>query len=74
MEYIFGALASLLVQWVKVKQGTNKWATMAFLLLVSLGAAGLYQWLYEKGLWEGFMQILITAGAVHNFILRRFEE
>lgn len=73
LELIFGAVVAGLVQVIKKFVGTRTWATLAIVALVSLAAAGVYTWLKANGYWEAFVEILIVAGAVHNYILRRFE-
>lgn len=73
MEIIFGAVTALLVQALKKWGHTRSWVTMAAVVLISLSAAGIYTWLKSNGYWESFANILVIAGAVHNYILRRFE-
>lgn len=70
MEYIFGVIASLLVKALKTKFKTDGIVTGVILVAVSLIGAGVYVWLEATGYWGTLAQILVTAGAFHNFILR----
>lgn len=70
MEYILGVIVSLIVQKTK-KYSVNTYVT---LLLISVGASLGYFLLNQYGYWTTLAQILITAGAFHNFIIRRVEE
>lgn len=72
MEIIIGAAVSLLVQWLK-GFGKNQWHTLAMLLAISIGAAGVYTYLVEAGFWQSIVGILMVAGTFYAFILQRFE-
>jgi hypothetical protein len=72
MEIIIGAVVSLIVQWAKQKF-TSEWQTLGFLLIISMGAAGLYAALVAVGYWQTIASVIMTAGAFYAFILQRFE-
>lgn len=73
MIYLLGVAVSLLVQFLKAYGKTSGWQTMALLLVVALGAAGVYTGLVAAGYWESVAAVLMTAGAFYAFILQRFE-
>ena len=70
MEYILGVIVSLLVKYLKSKFGTDGFKTASILVVVSVLGAGVYVWLVSVGYWSVLAQILISAGAFHNFIVR----
>lgn len=75
MEYFIGAIVALLVQISKKKLGTSKNGTLVLVLIVSLVAAIVYYLLGRSPqLLETVIKILSVAGAVHNYIIRQFEE
>jgi len=73
MEYIFGIIVSLIAQVFKRVLGTDTLGTYAAVAALSILAAGVYVLLKDTPIWAVIVQILITAGAFHNFIIRRFE-
>ena len=73
MEIILGAAVSIVVQIIKQVAGTKKWITLLIVLILSLIAAIVYSILSVSVVWDKILPILITAGAVHNFIIRQFE-
>jgi ABC-type Mn2+/Zn2+ transport system permease subunit len=72
MEYIIGVFVSLGVEWLKKNTRVSGGAVLFILALVSVAAAAVYTWLSSSGYWEAISAILITAGAFHNFIIKRF--
>ena len=74
MEYIFGVIITLLVKYLKTKFETDGMTTALILVVISLVSAGIYMLLVSVGYWETLAQILIVAGAFHNFIIRSFAE
>ncbi len=70
---IVSAAVSLLVQWLKVKFGTQEWKTLGVLLVVSLVAAAGYTYLVAAGYWETVAQVLVIAGAFFTFVIARFQ-
>jgi hypothetical protein len=72
MEIIIGAAVSLIVQLLKQKF-TSQWQTLAFLLVLSIGAAGLYTVFVAVDYWATTANILIIAGAFYAYIIQRFE-
>lgn len=73
MEYIFGVIVSLLAQAMKKSLGTDTLGTYIAVAALSVLAAGAYVFFKDTSLWPVIVQIAVVAGAVHNFILRRFE-
>jgi hypothetical protein len=74
MEYLFGVIVSLLVKYLKEKFGTDGKTTALLLIGISIASAGAYVLLVSIGYWETLAQILIVAGAFHNFIIRSFAQ
>lgn len=74
MEFLTGVIVSLVIQGLKKWWGLDKFGTYIALAVLSLAGAYAYIWLASAGYWESVVQTLIVAGAVHNFVLRRFEE
>lgn len=75
MEYFLGAVVALLVQISKKKLGTSKNGTLILVLIISLVSAIVYYLLgLSPKLLETIVKILSVAGAVHNYIIRQFEE
>lgn len=73
MEYILGVVVSLGVQKLKNWTRVGEWGVLAVIAGASILAAWAYTALAAAGYWESISQILITAGAFHNFVIRRFE-
>jgi hypothetical protein len=73
MEIFLAAAASLLVQTLKNVFETSEYMTLAVLLVVSLGIAGVYASLQSLGLWETLVPIIVWAGAIYTYFLQRFE-
>lgn len=73
MEYIIGVLASLLAQVTKKYFKTDSVGTQIIVVSVSFLLAALWVIYQDTALWKSFLQVLITAGAVHNFVIRKFE-
>jgi hypothetical protein len=72
MEYIFGVIVSLLVQWVKQAGGLKSTQVIITLLVGSILAATIFTFFKDSSWWAVGMQILVTASAFHNLILKRF--
>ena len=73
MEYLLGVLVSLIVQVVKKYSGSNTIGTYAILLGVSvLGAAG-YYYASSSAYWPTALQILTSAAAFHNLVIRQLD-
>ena len=73
MEIIIGSVVSIITQLFK-KFKFGRTTVLAFVVALSLLTAVGYQYLNASGYWQSFGMILASAGAFHNFILRRFEE
>jgi len=72
MEYILGVFISLVAQFSKER--LSKLGTLTLVFILSVSATISYFYASENEiLLKNITQILITAGAFHNFILRRFE-
>lgn len=74
MEFLAGAVVAIVVQVAKKLGKFDMFYTYAFLAVTSLVAAYVYLWFVSAGYWESVLQVLVVAGSVHNFVLRRFEE
>ena len=72
MEILFPVAVSLLAQWLK-KFSPNEWATLGIVAVLSLVAAGVYTYLESSGYWQAFLNILVVAGAIYTYIIKRFE-
>lgn len=73
MEYILGVIVSVLTQALKRWFGTEPFTTQVVVLVLSLVAGIAYTLLYHSPWWSSIVTVLATAGATHNFILRKFE-
>lgn len=73
-EYLLGVVVSLIVEGVKKWLGTNILGTYTVLLVISLIGAAIYHFLADTIYWQSIVQILVTASAFHNLLLRRFEK
>jgi len=73
MEYILGVVASVLIQAIKKYFGTDTFATHLVVLVSCFGFAASWVLLKDTAFWATFLQVLVTAGAVHTFIIRKFE-
>lgn len=74
MEYILGVIVSLIAQVTKRTVGTDTLGTYAAVLGLSLCAAAVYVTVKDTAMWPTIVQIALTAGAFHNFVVRRFEQ
>ena len=71
MEYLLGVVVSLIVEAAKKYLNTNTVGTYFILLVVSvLGAAG-YYYASHSAYWPTALQILISAAAFHNLVIRQ---
>lgn len=73
MEYILGVVASLVVQAIKKYLGTDSFATQALVLMIVFCVSASWVIFQDTAVWETFLKVLVTAGAVHNFVIRKFE-
>lgn len=73
MEIILGATISVLLQLIKGRI-PGEWAKIGVLLVMCVGAAGLYTALVSVGYWETVANILMVAGAFYTFVIQRFEK
>lgn len=73
MEYILGIIVSLIAQISKEK--LSQTGTLVLVFLLSILASVAYFFLIQnETIYNSFVQIMVTAGAFHNFIIRRFNE
>lgn len=71
LALVFGGVAvSLLVQWLKKAFGTAKVGTMTIVVVLALVGGIGFQLLSHYGLWEAFIQVLVSAGAFYAFIVK----
>jgi hypothetical protein len=73
MELVIGAIASLFVEGLKRKYGTDGWATRAILMAMVLTGATAYYFLVQTGYWEIVAKVLVTAGAFYAFVIQYFK-
>ena len=73
MDLILGAVVSLIVQLIKKYLKTQEWVTLLTVLVLSILASIGYSLFTAYGLWDKVYPVLITAGAIYTFIIRRFE-
>lgn len=73
MEYILGVIVSLVAQGAKKYLKSDPLTTQLIVVVLAMLAAGFYVWFKDTGIWETILSVLVTAGATHNFILRKFE-
>lgn len=73
MELLIGAVISLIVEGIKKWLGPTEYVTLATVAVLAFAAASAQFILQRYGLWDTFLQILITAGAFYAFIIKRFE-
>lgn len=71
MEYIIGVFLAIFLEWTKTKLKISGLGTMVVLFLLALVASLVYTWLAYAGYWETVAQVLVMAGAFHNFIIRQ---
>jgi len=72
-----GVLISLITQGFKINQKKkgedSRFRTTAFLVLLALVGAGLFQIISALGYWEIVWGVLVTAGAFYAFIIKNVE-
>lgn len=73
MELLIGAIVSGIVQYIKKITGSNTTATLMVVAIMSLIAGAVYYYLVGTGYWEIFLKILVSAGAIYAFVVKRFE-
>lgn len=71
---IVGFFVSLLVQYLKARYETQKTETLVILGGVSVIASVAFHFITSQGLLETVLPVLVTASAIHNLIIRQFEE
>lgn len=72
---IFGGIAvSLLVEYVKSKYNLTTERVLGFIVLLAATGGGAFYLMQMFGLWQGFLQILIAAGAFYAFIIRNLKK
>ena len=65
-----GVVVSLIVQVIKVKYKLSKVQTLMVVAFVSFVTAILFKALAHYGLWEAFIAIVVSTGAIYTFILK----
>lgn len=73
MEILIGAVVSVLMQFIKSKFG-GEYVKLAILIILCLGAAGIYTALTLTGYWQTVATVLTNAGAFYAFVIQRFEK
>jgi len=74
MEYLLGVVVSLLTQAAKKWGQTDMLGTHLALLSLSIIGASAYVYLSASDLWPAIVQILLTASAFHNLVIRKLED
>lgn len=74
LELLIGAVVSGIVELIKKYFGTTEYITLAIVAVLSILSAWGYSYLVEVGLWQSFYQILLVAGGIYVFIIKRFEK
>ncbi len=67
---IIGAAVSVLTEIIKRYAGTNKPATLAVVLVISLVFAGVYYFVAQTNYYDTVLNILIIAGAFYAYIIK----
>lgn len=70
---ILGALASVLVQWLKQK-GQSKLFSLTVLVVVSVVLAVGAWFIQEYGFWELFLGIMASASLIYSFLIQHLEK
>ena len=65
-----GIVVSLLVQVIKVNNNLSKVQTLMVVAFISFITAILFKALMHYGLWEAFIAIVVSTGAIYTFILK----
>ena len=65
-----GVGISILVTTLKKLFKADKQQTMSMVVILSLAGGLAYYFLGKFGLWESFLQVLVSAGAFYAFILK----
>ena len=68
-----GVIVSLVIEFVKSAFGGNKMATMAAVVVLSLLGGIVYALLTHFALWESFLGVFISAGAMYAFIIKNIK-
>ena len=80
MEIFIGAIVSFLLQVIKKlykEHIAEEWQdifVLGTLILLSFGGALIYQGMVDKGLWDGFLHLCITAAGIWALFIKRFEK
>ena len=73
MEYLLGVIVSLIVEVAKKYLNSNTAGTYFILLVVSVAGATGYYFLANTSYWATIVEILTTAAAFHNLVIRRLD-
>lgn len=65
-----GLVVSSIVEWAKRKYGLDTLGVLLLVGAVSLIGALAYTTLLHFGLWNAFLGLLVSAGAIYTFILK----
>ena len=69
-----GVVVSLIVQAIKKYAGTDTPGTLISVVVLSiLGGVGFW-YLQHANLWNAFLEIIISCGAVYAFIIKNVED
>lgn len=76
MEYALGVFVSLVVEGVK-HYSKERWSTFSIysiLALLSILVGVVYVMFADTPYWRAITQVIVTASAFHNLVLRRLEK
>ena len=70
---VIGAVVSVIVQFLKNKFGTESQWTLLIVAGLSVVAGSIYFLLKDTSYWQSIISVLVYAGAIYTYILKRFE-
>jgi len=70
---VIGAVVSVIVQFLKNKFGTESQWTLLIVAGLSVVAGTIYFLLKDTSYWQSIISVLVYAGAIYTYILKRFE-
>jgi hypothetical protein len=73
MEYLLGVAVSLIVEAIKQYANKNALITYITLLVVSVAGASSYYYFSHTAYWQTILQVLTTAAAFHNLVIRQLD-
>lgn len=65
-----GLVVTAIVEFAKRRFGLTTTGVLLLVLVLSFFGAGIYGALSRYGLWDAFLGVLVSAGAIYTFILK----